>query len=135
MSNTPQPRGNRLMRSPFDRKERKKRDAIGESPIYLPDQGFEVPVLVYGSEERVEFDVWLHNIYLPTKLLAYLGRKKKFEEVPQLPKDTLANNTCMELTGRPAVIPAARMLALTNVGGFAPAAIPPGDNPQLPPSA
>jgi hypothetical protein len=101
------------------RKEQKLGDALGDSPLYLPDQGFEVPVYVYGSEERVQFDVWLHNIYLPQKLLPYLERKKEFKEVPQLPKDSVANNACLELTGRPATaIPAPRLRALEAAGGF-----------------
>ena len=106
----------------------------GEAPIFLPDKGITVPVKVYSDEDLHLFKTWLHFIYLPEKLPAYLDHKPELKQYGALPRASVADNTCLTLTGRHASLPEFLRRRLTISDGFAPASIPHADRPQLPPT-
>lgn len=95
--------------------------AIGEVPIWMPDRNEFVPVKVYAGNELHLFKTWLHFVYLPEKLQPYLDRKPEFKEYGSLPRASVADNTCLSLTGRPANLDSATRRMLRAGNGFVPA--------------
>lgn len=98
--------------------------AIGEAPIWLPDVQREVPVKVYPGDELHDFKKWLHFVYLPTKLQPYLDGKKEFRPHGSLPRASVTDNTCYEITGRRAELTPAVRRQLTAADNFVPASGP-----------
>ncbi len=115
----------------YRRKVLHRDGGLGEAEIWLPDRNMFVPVRVYGGEELHDFKKWLHFIYLPTKLPAYLDNKPEFHRYGSLPRASVADNTCLSITGRSASLPDSTRCQLTTAGGFAPAARP---SAPLPPT-
>ncbi|HEY1380420.1 MAG TPA: phage antirepressor N-terminal domain-containing protein [Gemmataceae bacterium] len=113
------------------RKNLRLTDAMGEAPIWLPDRGIEVPVKVYSGAELHQFKTWLHFTYLPEKLQEYLDRKPEFRPYGALPRASVADNTCLTITGRPASLAVPLRQALRTCNGFAPASLPNSDKPQI----
>lgn len=109
-----------------------RQGALGEAPIWLPDKAMFVPVKVYAGCELDSFKRWLHFTYLQEKLQSYLDNKAEFRQYGPLPRASVADNTCLTLTGRHASLPPLARQQLMASNGFFPAALPGPDQPQLP---
>lgn len=104
---------------------------VGRAPLYLPNQKFEVMTFVYGPDLRGNFEYWLNNIYLPQHLHCYLRDKKELKPFGPLPVASVANRTCLELTGEPAALSQRLHRELESRGGFVPALRPGESPPQI----
>ena len=98
--------------------------SLGEAPIWLPDKAIFVPVKVYPSTDLHHFKKWLHFVYLREKLQAYLDHKPEFRQYGSLPRASVADNTCLTITGQHAALPPVTRRQLGPSGGFCPATIP-----------
>lgn len=96
-------------------------DSLGEASIWLPDKEMSVPVKVYSGVELGDFKRWLHFVYLPEKLQAYLDHKPEFRKYGALPRASVAHNTCLSITGLPANLDASKRRQLDAHAGFSPA--------------
>lgn len=103
-------------------------EVVKKAPLYLPDSGYYVDLLAYDNSERGTFEEWILGPYMTEKMPSYLWNKPSFKRYGELPVASVAENTCLSLTGSPARIkPKVRKL-LDRAGGFCPAGYQP---PQI----
>jgi hypothetical protein len=86
------------------------------APLYLPDRGREVQVKVYAVDEWGSFQGWLFESYFPDHLPEYWSDKFKADRL-RLAAHSAADMACLQLTDRPANLPASVRQALTDAGG------------------
>jgi hypothetical protein len=106
--------------------------SLGEAQVWLPDKAMFVPVKVYPSDDLHYFKKWLHFVYLREKLQAYLDHKPELRQYGSLPRASVADNTCLTITGKHALLAPVTHRQLSASDGFCPASIPAPNRPQLP---
>lgn len=108
------------------RRERGLHDVSDFAPLFLPDQFKEVGLFVYPGTERTQFDIWFQSTYFTSHYFEYVNGKKEWKKYGQLSRASVADQTCLTLTGHEAAIPTQTRLKLSAAGGFVPAAAIPG---------
>lgn len=96
-------------------------DPVGLVGLRLPDQEIEVMLRVYPNIERGVFDPWFFDTYVREKLPAYLDNKPSLRSEQPIVRASIAENVCLQWSGRPAILKPKARQQLKAVGGFAPA--------------
>lgn len=104
-----------------ERRDRGMPPARRESQLRLPDVDFPVRVLIYSNSEFFACKQWFREKYLTEKVSAYMFRKPEFKPYGKLACASVAENTCLSLTGRPAHLPPKYRNQLAAANGFWPA--------------